>query len=56
MDRTVAATKTGQTSDFDSAIVAILKQADEEKRELSLEEQQAVVSLKVARTRTGMAK
>lgn len=50
IDNVVNSIKTGASIDYDSAIVAILKSAEEEKRELTEVEQKAVVDLKVART------
>lgn len=50
IDRVVNAVKTGQSLDYDTAIVAILQQAEKEQRELSLVERRAVADLKVART------
>ncbi len=43
--------KIGSSVDYDTAIVAILRQANQEKRELSSIEQKSVVDLKVARTK-----
>lgn len=45
------AIKNGQTLDHDTAIVAILKQADAEQRELSDVEQKTIVELKKLRTK-----
>jgi len=42
--------------DFDTAIVAVLKQADAEKRELTFVERKAVADLKIARTRNLLTK
>jgi len=50
VDNVVKSIKTGESIDYDSAIVAILKSAEEEKRELTDVEKKAVVDLKVART------
>lgn len=50
VDSVVAAIKNGQTQDYDAAIVAILKMADREKRELTDIEQKTVSDLKIART------
>ena len=44
------AIKTGETLDYDTAIVAILKQADDNERELSPVEQKTITDLKKART------
>lgn len=48
--------KKGETVDYDTAILAILKQADAEKRELTSPERKAVVDLKIARTKSLMTK
>ena len=50
IDRVVAAIKTGETLEYDAAILAILKEADKEERELTSVEQKAVADLKIART------
>lgn len=52
IDSTVASIKSGQSIDFDTAMIAILRQADEEKRELTPIERKAVTDLKIARTKT----
>lgn len=51
MDRVVYAIKTGEAVDFDTAIFAIIKQADRERRELTPVERKAVSDLKIARTK-----
>lgn len=50
LDRVAESIKSGLTIDYDTAIVAILKQADVEKRQLSNIEQKSISDLKVART------
>jgi hypothetical protein len=49
-DSMARAIKTGQTIDFDTAMVAILREAEQEKRELTSVEQKAIADLKLART------
>lgn len=56
VDRVAEGIKTGESVDYDTAILAILKQADAEKRELTAIERKAVVDLKVARTKSLMTK
>jgi hypothetical protein len=56
IDRVAYGIKTGEAIDFDTAIVAILKQADSEKRELSSIERKAVADLKLARTKNLLSK
>lgn len=51
VDRAACAIKTGASIDYDTAIIAILKQADSEKRELTAIERKAIVDLKVSRTK-----
>lgn len=51
INRLVAAIKTGETLEYDAAILAILKEADAERRELTAVEQKAVSDLKIARTK-----
>ncbi len=48
--------KTGVSADYDSAILAILRLADEERRELTGIEKRTVVDLKIARTNEMMTK
>ncbi len=48
--------KTGKAADFDAAIMAILRLAYDEKRELSEIERKTVVNLKIARTNKLMQK
>jgi hypothetical protein len=50
VDRVADGIKTGKSLDYDTAIVAILQQADKESRELSSVEQKAIADLKIART------
>ncbi len=52
IDVVVHSIKTGQSVDFDTAMVAILKGADEERRELTPIERKAIVDLKISRTKT----
>jgi len=54
LDKAVAIIKTGQTMDYDAAIVAILKNADAETRELTDIEQKTISDLKVARTKMAL--
>lgn len=56
IDRVVARIKTGQAVEYDSAIMAILRLAHDEKRELSNVEQKTIVDLKIARTNQMMQK
>jgi hypothetical protein len=56
IDRVIIGIKTGEAVDFDTAIIAILKQAYAEKRELSPVERRAVVDLKIARTKDLLSK
>jgi len=51
VDYIVESIKKGNSLDYDAAIVAILKQADAEKRELSSIEQKTISNLEIARTR-----
>ncbi len=48
--------KTGESIDYDTAIVAILHQSDKEKRELTDVERRAIVDLKIARTKALLSK
>jgi len=48
--------KTGKSIDFDTAIVAILREADKEERELTTIEQKTIADLKIARTNSLMIK
>jgi len=50
------AIKTGQAIDFDTAMVAILREADKDKRELTTIEQKTISDLKIARTKHLMQK
>ncbi|KKL57657.1 hypothetical protein LCGC14_2233210, partial [marine sediment metagenome] len=43
--------KTGSSVDYDTAMVAIIREAEKEKRELTAVEQNAVARLKIARTK-----
>lgn len=52
IDSVVNGIKSGQAVDFDTAMTAIIKQADDEKRELTPIERKAVVDLKIARTKS----
>lgn len=56
VDKVATMIKTGQTTEFDGAIMAILRLAHNEKRELSNVEQKTIVDLKVARTEQMMRK
>jgi hypothetical protein len=51
IDRAIHGIKTGASIDYDTAIIAILKQADKEQRELTNVERKAVCDLKIARTK-----
>jgi hypothetical protein len=51
IDRVVNAVKTGETVEYDTAIVAILREAELEKRELTSVEQRTISDLKIARTK-----
>lgn len=51
VDKLVAAIKTGETLEYDAAILAILKEADSEQRELTSVEQKAIADIKLARTK-----
>lgn len=55
VDRIAENIKTGGSIDYDTAIVAILGEAEKEQRELTTIEQKAIVDLKIARTKA-MAK
>ena len=50
------AVKSGKTAEFDTAMLAILRFADEERRELSSLEQKTISNLKVARTQSLLQK
>ena len=50
IDRVAFGVKTGQSMDYDNAIMAILRLAHDERRELTEVEQKTVVNLKTART------
>ena len=52
LDRIIVGIKTGEAVDFDTAIFAVLKQADAERRELTSVERKAVSDLKIARTKS----
>lgn len=54
VDRVAANIKTGASSEFDNAIMAILRLAHSEKRELSDVERKTVVDLKISRTKQMM--
>lgn len=54
IDNAVRAIKAGATLEYDAAIVAILKEADAEKRELTPVEQKAVSDLKISRTKAAL--
>lgn len=56
IDQVAVSIKTGKSAEFDSAIIAILRLAHDEKRELSEVEQKTVVDLKVSRTEQMMPK
>ena len=56
MSKVAYSIKKGDSIDYDTAITAILKQADVEKRELTPIEQKAIVDLKVSRTSILMKK
>ncbi len=51
VDRVAYGVKTGQSIDYDNAIMAILRLAHDEHRELTQVEQKTVVNLKTARTK-----
>ena len=50
IDRVAINIKTGRAAEYDGAIMAILRLAHNEKRELSRVEQKTIVDLKIART------
>jgi len=50
INRVATNIKTGQSTEYDSAIMAILRLAHNERRELSNVEQKTIVDLKIART------
>lgn len=56
VDRVASNVKTGKSVDFDTAIVAILREADKESRELTPVEQKTISELKIARTKSMMQK
>lgn len=56
VDKVATMIKTGQSAEFDGAIMAILRLAHNEKRELSNVERKTIVDLKVARTEQMMRK
>ena len=51
VDKVVSCVKTGKAIEYDAAIVAILREADVEQRELSPVEQRTIADLKMARTK-----
>lgn len=56
VDRVATMIKTGQSAEFDGAIMAILRLAHNEKRELSNVERKTIVDLKISRTEQMMQK
>jgi len=56
MDRLAHMIHMGESIDYDTAIVAILREADKEERELTPVERKAVSDLKIARTRALLQK
>ena len=56
IDRVAERVKTGDSVDYDTAIVAIIRDAEEEKRELTSIERNAVAKLKIARTKAMLVK
>ncbi len=56
VDKLARSVKTGQTIDFDTAMVAILREAEQEKRELTSVEQKTISDLKIARTKSILQK
>jgi len=56
MDYVASAVKTGKAIDFDTAIVAILREANNDRRELTGIEQKTISDLKIARTKHLMQK
>ncbi len=56
IDKVSEQIKTGVSIDYDTAIVAMLREADQEERELTQVERKAIVQLKVARTRSMLQK
>lgn len=56
VDNVATMIKTGQSAEFDSAIMAILRLAHNEKRELSNVERKTIVDLKISRTEQMMQK
>lgn len=56
IDNLVHSIKTGKTLDYDAAIVAILRQADTDKRELTQVERQTISNIKIARTKSFLQK
>lgn len=55
IDRVANSIKTGQTIDYDAAIVGVLKQARSENRELTSVEEKIISDLKVSRTNSLLA-
>jgi len=56
INRVATKIKTGESAEYDSAMMAILRLAHNEKRELSNVEQKTIVDLKIARTEQMMQK
>jgi len=56
VDKVVTNIKTGKSTEYDSAMMAILRLAHNEKRELSDVERKTIVDLKIARTEQMMQK
>lgn len=56
IDKVADGIKTGAASDYDTAILAILRLTAEERRELTNIEKRTIVDLKIARTKKLMAK
>lgn len=56
IDNVARLVKTGGSIDYDTAIVAMLREADQEERELTQVERKAIVQLKSARTRAMLKK
>lgn len=55
IDNVVTGIKTGQSIEYDTAIVAILREAEKEKRELTTVEQKTISDLKISRTNVLLA-
>ena len=51
VNKLVSAIKTGETLEYEAAMIAILKEADAEKRELTAVERKAIADIKKARTK-----